>query len=164
MNAALERTTSGRTSKAGMAVRQAPTSVVQNVISALVEDPAELRRAAAAASNAAILPGTEAVDAVDALPATEAGQVAVQLDADELLKQAEEQAGDQFQGLMDSKGLNRLVTSFHRKASRLGCSCSYGSAKLVSPSKSPRLLSVAVQRKSGDAHTIRRRTSQIYGV
>ena len=111
-----------------MAVRQAPTSVVQNVISALVEDPAELRRAAAAASNAAVLPGTEAADAVDALPASEAGQVAVQLDADELLKQAEEQAGDQFQGLLDSKGLNRLVTSFHRKASRLSCSCLCDSA------------------------------------
>ena len=27
----------------------------------------------------------------------------------------------QFQGLLDSKGLNRLVTSFHRKASGLDC-------------------------------------------
>ena len=78
-----------------MAVRQAPTSVVQNVISALVEDPAELRRAAAAASNAAVLPGTDAADAVDGMPLAEIGQAAVQLDADELLKQAEEQAGDQ---------------------------------------------------------------------
>ena len=68
---------------------------MQNVISALVEDPAELRRAAAAASKAAVLPGTETVDAVDALPASEGGPVAVQIDADELLKQAEEQAGDQ---------------------------------------------------------------------
>lgn len=137
-----------------MAIRQAPTSVVQNVISALVEDPAELRRAAAAASNAAVLHGTEAVDAVDALPASEAGQVAVQLDADELLKQAEEQAGDQFQGLLDSKGLNRLVTSFHRKASRVGCSCLCFSAKNVLLSKSPGLLPVAVQGESGDAHTV----------
>lgn len=78
-----------------MAVRQAPTSVVQNVISALVEDPADLRRTAAAASIAAVLPGSDAADAVDALSASEAGQVAIQLDADELLKQAEEQAGDQ---------------------------------------------------------------------
>lgn len=78
-----------------MAVRQAPTSVVQKVISALVEDPAELRRAAATASTAAVFPGTKAADAVDALPASDAGQVAVQPDADELLKQAEEQAGDQ---------------------------------------------------------------------
>ena len=78
-----------------MAVRQAPTSVVQNVISALVEDPAELRRATAAASTAAVLPGTQAADAVDGLHAAEGGQVTVQLDADELLKQAEEQAGDQ---------------------------------------------------------------------
>lgn len=75
---------------------------MQNVISALVEDPAELRRAAAAASNAAVLPGTEAVDAVDALPASEGGSVAVQIDADELLKQAEEQAGDQVALLLSS--------------------------------------------------------------
>ena len=132
---AVEKPINGATSKEGMAVRQAPTSVVQNVISALVEDPAELRRAAAAASNAAVFPGSDVVDVVGALPASEAGQVAVQLDAEKLLKQAEEQVGDQFQGLLDSKGLNRLVTSFHRKASRMGCSCSYGSAKPVNLSR-----------------------------
>ena len=76
-----------------MAVRQAPTSVVQSVISALVEDPAELRRATAAASAAAVLPAADASDAVDALP--EDVPAVAQLDADELLKQAEEQAGDQ---------------------------------------------------------------------
>ena len=76
-----------------MAVRQAPTSVVQNVISALVEDPAELRRAAAVASVAAALPAADAADAVDALP--EGVPAVAQLDADELLKQAEEHAGDQ---------------------------------------------------------------------
>ena len=78
-----------------MAVRQAPTSVVQNVISALVEDPADLRRTAAAASAAAVLPGPEASDAVDAVDASAHAPAAAQLDADELLKQAEEQAGDQ---------------------------------------------------------------------
>ena len=78
-----------------MAVRQAPTSVVQNVISALVEDPAELRRTAAAASAAAVLPLTDAADAVDGLPPPEDTQAYAQLGADELLKQAEEQAGDQ---------------------------------------------------------------------
>ncbi len=78
-----------------MAVRQAPTSVVQNVISALVEDPAELRRTAAAASAAAVLPGTAITEAVDAPQDSEEAQAAAQLDADELLKQAEEQAGDQ---------------------------------------------------------------------
>lgn len=78
-----------------MAVRQAPTSVVQNVISALVEDPADLRRTAAAASAAAVLPGPEASDAIDAVDASVHAPAAAQLDADELLKQAEEQAGDQ---------------------------------------------------------------------
>ncbi len=78
-----------------MSVRQAPTSVVQNVISALVEDPAELRKTAAAASAAAVFAGPEATDAVDAIDSSADAQAAAQLDADELLKQAEEQAGDQ---------------------------------------------------------------------
>lgn len=78
-----------------MSVRQAPTSVVQNVISALVEDPADLRKTAAAASAAAVFAGPEATDAVDAIDSSADAQAAAQLDADELLKQAEEQAGDQ---------------------------------------------------------------------
>lgn len=103
-----------------MSVRQAPTSVVQNVISALVEDPAELRRAAAAASNAAVLPGVEAAEAVDAPPRTEAGQISVQLDADELLKQAEEQAGDQV-WLLLSRQLAQ--TTMHGMTKKTMCSC-----------------------------------------
>ena len=75
-----------------MAGREAPTSVVQNVISALVEDPAHLQRAAAvtAAAEAAVVDA-----AAQALAAAEDAQVEARLDADELLKQAEEQAGDQ---------------------------------------------------------------------
>ena len=112
-----------------MAVRQAPTSVVQNVISALVEDPADLRRTAAAASIAAVLPGSDAADAGDALSASEAGQVAIQLDADELLKQAEEQAGDQvwqFPAI-----LNEPVS-----ACQLDNLCAYAVSRLVGQQRS----------------------------
>lgn len=74
-----------------MAGRQAPTSVVQNVISALVEDPAHLQRAAAtAAAEPAVIDA-----AAQALAAAGDAEVEARLDADELLKQAEEQAGDQ---------------------------------------------------------------------
>ena len=129
----------------GMAERQLPTSLVQNVINALVEDP-QLSRTAAAAAAAAEAPLSDAnlQEVADA----ETADVSARLDADELLKQAEEQAGDQvsfqtaagclllsacvhkvasvlvaepclpllqFQGLLDSKSLKRLVTSFDRK-------------------------------------------------
>lgn len=73
-----------------MAGRQAPTSVVQNVISALVEDPAHLQRAAAAAAEAPV-----ADPAAQALVDAAVEEAEARLDADELLKQAEEQAGDQ---------------------------------------------------------------------
>ena len=73
-----------------MAGRQAPTSVVQNVISALVEDPAHLQRAAAAAAEAPV-----ADSAAQALVDAAVEEAEARLDADELLKQAEEQAGDQ---------------------------------------------------------------------
>lgn len=130
-----------------MAERQLPTSLVQNVISALVEDP-QLQRTAATAAAAAEASLSDATlqEAADAQTA----DVEARLDADELLKQAEEQAGDQvsrklagvclllsawvhkpvsvlvaerhgsvlqFQGLLDSKSLKRLVTSFDRKVS-----------------------------------------------
>ncbi len=88
-----------------MSVRQAPTSVVQNVISALVEDPADLRKTAAAASAAAVFAEPEATDAVDAIDSSADAQAAAQLDADELLKQAEEQAGDQVR-----LGLEHVIT------------------------------------------------------
>ena len=104
-----------------MAVRQAPTSVVQNVISALVEDPAELRKTAAAASAAAVLAGPEATDAVDAMDPSADAQAAAQLDADELLKQAEEQAGDQVRlGL--AHGMTRYRVNQHRLGFTLRCS------------------------------------------
>lgn len=74
-----------------MATRQAPTSVVQNVISALVEDPVQAQRAAAAAAAEPVVTDS----AAQALAAAEDAAVEARLDADELLKQAEEQAGDQ---------------------------------------------------------------------
>lgn len=161
-----------------------PKSLVQNVISALVEDPTELRRAAAAASNAAVLPGTEAVDAVDALPASEGGQVAVQIDADELLKQAEEQAGDQVALLLSSLCLPCVFDIHYRvcAVSRLAGQQRVEQAGDVFPQKGKAFVmlmmvwlsracasqlticSVAVQRKFGDAHSICRRTSEVYGV
>ena len=75
-----------------MAGRQLPTSVVQNVISALVEDP-QLQRTAATAAAAAEAPLTD--DALQDVADAQNAEVEARLDADELLKQAEEQAGDQ---------------------------------------------------------------------
>ena len=114
---------------AKMAVRQAPTSVVQNVISALVEDPAELKKTPAAASAAAISAGPEAIDAVDAIDPFADSQAAAQLHADELLKQAEEQAGDQVR-LVGSM-LLRGAGSISICSLSLRCSCSLGCMSLT---------------------------------